>query len=776
MHYFGRIPAIMTLPLLALPSFVSAEIPASTLATQCVAAPDWLRNDPRATDIAPALHNALDTLQLDTLLVEANNVDVLRNQYASYSGDVELRYNQQLVRTERAEFNQQTGIFSASGGLLYVDDYIAVRGDSIEAALRDDRASIHDVDYYLRGTAARGYAGALNIQAENEVRTLDFEQASFTTCPGDRPAWEVRASSISMNEDDGWGSARGAQIRVLDVPVLYIPRFSFPITDERKSGVLYPTIDSSARNGIEIAVPYYFNLAPNYDATLTPRYMSQRGLMGMAEGRYLGAHQAGQANLEYLPSDNDRQSGASRYFWRAEHESQLNQNWSTYLDASQVSDVNYINDFGSSFANRADAHLYRRGQADYFNDSWQAQIQVEDFQMLGPYQSPYRTVPRLSSWYDSGLPGRQGWRANWHSEMTQFERQDGSPEQATRIHTEPGVTYLMRRPGWEWSAESRFLVTHYEQDQIENAQLVSRSITRTLPEFRLHGQINLERPFDFAGTEGIQTLQPQAQFLYTPYRDQRNIGIYDSVPLQEDYNGLFRKRRFSGLDRIADAQQMTLGATTSIFNQRAEELMRLSLGQIFYFSDSETQLFDETTQVADNTSELAADLDFRISSRWFFNSSLQYDNQLNQMQKSRSAVEYRKDDSNLVQLNFRQVRGLIGTETDVEQIGALGTWQLNSQWSVAGHWYRDLRNSATLDANLGVQYASCCWAVRVSGYRRIDRNFEGIQANQPMAPADFDNGISVQFVITGLSADRSDLAGMLQQGIFGYRRPFYLSN
>lgn len=771
MYYFGRIPTVMILPLLALPSFVSAEPPASTLATQCAAAPTWLSDDPRATDIAPALRQAVDTLQID-----ADNVDVLRNHYASYTGNVELRYNQQLVRTERAEFNQQSGLFSASGGLLYVDDYIAAQGASIEASLVDDHASIQDLDYYLQGTAARGSASALNINSENEVRTLDFAQSTFTTCPGERPVWEVRASSISMQEDEGWGSARGAQIRLFDVPVFYVPRFSFPITDERKSGVLYPTIRSSARNGLEIEVPYYFNLAPDYDVTLTPRFMSQRGLMGMAEGRYLSQQQAGQVNLEYLANDTDRTSSASRYFWRVEHESQLNQNWSTYVDASQVSDVNYINDFGSDFVNRAESHLYRRGQADYFNQNWQAQVQIEDFQMLGPYQAPYRTVPRLSAWYDSGLPGRQGWRANWHSEMTQFERQHGSPEQATRVHTEPGVTYQMRRPGWEWSAESRLLMTHYEQEQIENAQLVSRSITRTLPEFRLHGQINMERSFDFAGTEGIQTLQPQAQFLYTPYRDQRNIGIFDSVPLQDDYNGLFRKRRFSGLDRIADAQQLTLGATTSIFNQRAEELMRLSLGQIIYFSDSETQLFDASTQVADNTSELAADLDFRISSRWFFNTSLQYDNQLNQMQKSRSALEYRKDDSNLLQLNFRQVRGLIGTETDVEQLGVLGTWQMNSQWSVAGHWYRDLRNSSTLDANMGVQYSSCCWAVRLSAYRRIDRNFEGIRADQAMSPANFDNGISLQIVITGLGADRSDLAGMLQQGIFGYRRPFYLSN
>ncbi|MCL5050614.1 MAG: LPS assembly protein LptD [Firmicutes bacterium] len=772
MHLNGRIPTIFSVSLLTLSPVAAAQEAPAGLAAQCIAPPDWYSSDYSAADIAPAL-----SLAVPALSIQADHAEVLWQQQTSYSGNVTLNYQQQSLRTERAIYDQQTGRFEASGGIVYQDPQVAARGESVITDTVADTAELSQLDYYLRGTAARGSADRLFIAANDDsARQLSFQQASFTTCPGNTPVWEIRARQIQMNEDEGWGSARGAQIRLFDVPVVYIPRFSFPVTDERKSGLLYPTVRSSGRNGIEIEVPYYFNLAPNYDATIAPRLMTERGVMGVGEVRYMDTEQAGQVNLEYLHNDSSRQVNSARYFWRLEHEAQLNQNWSTYIDASQVSDVNYINDFGSAFVNRADSHLYRRGQANYVNARWQAQVQVEDFQLLGPYQNPFRTIPRLNTQYATETPRRQGWVFDWDSELTRFERQDGSPEQATRIHGEPGITYMMRRPGWEWSAESRLLMTHYEQELVEGDLLTRRSITRTLPEFRLHGQLNLERPFEFAGTQGIQTLQPQAQFLYTPYRDQRDIGVFDSVPLQDDYNGLFRKRRFSGLDRIADAHQVTLGATSSLFNQSAEELLRLSLGQIFYFSDSQTQLFDDSTQVEDNTSELAAELDFRISSRWFFNSSVQYDNQLNTMQKSRSALEYRKDENNLIQLNFRQLRGLTGTETDVEQVGALGAWQVSPQWSVAGHWYRDLRNSATLDANFGVQYESCCWAVRVSAYRRIDRNFEGIQAGLPLSPAEFDTGISLQFVITGLSADRSGLAGMLQQGIFGYRRPFYLSH
>lgn len=773
MHRTPYLSALAYLSWLLLSPSAQAEA-ASELALQCVAPPEWLP-DP---EISAALRRAVagNGDATDRVFIEADDFEGLRGQYLSYRGNVNLQYNDVLIETEQAEYHEERSEFIARGGLIYQDSYVAVRGESITGNSLTNEARITDLDYYLQDTAARGAAAELYIEERDDMRSLTFNDSSFTTCPGDRPVWEIRASQISLNEEEGWGLARGAQLRLLNVPVLYVPRFSFPVTDERKSGLLYPTIRSSSRTGMDVEIPYYFNLAPNYDATLAPRYMSERGLMGTAEGRYLSERHRGQINIEYLHRDNYRDDDSNRYYWRVEQEAHYNHNWSTYIDASAVSDVNYFNDFGSQFANRADSHIYRRGQANYFSDYWQAQLQVEDFQMLGPYQSPYRTLPRLSVWYDTGMPVRQGFQANWHSELTYFDRQDGWPEHATRFHTEPGVMYHMRYPGWEWSAEGRMLLTHYEQEQFEDDVLVRRSISRALPEFRWHGQINLERPFTVAGYNGTQTLQPQLQFLYTPYRDQRYIGIYDSVPLQDDYNGLFRKRRFSGLDRIADANQMTVGATTSIFNQRAEELMRLSLGQTFYFEDSRTQLFDQSTQITDNSSEIAAELDFRISSRWFLSSSVQYDNQLNQMQKSRSAVEYRKDESNLVQFNFRQVRGLIGSQTDVEQVGTLAAWELSSNWSVAGHWYRDLRNSSTLDANLGVQYSSCCWAVRVSAYRRIDRNFEGVQPNQTLVPAEFDNGISLQFVITGLSADSSSLSGMLQQGIFGYRRPFYLSN
>ncbi|WP_454671972.1 LPS-assembly protein LptD [Aliidiomarina sp. Khilg15.8] len=746
--------------LFALPS--QADMP-----EQCRVAPDWVQSGSAASDIRPALTNALQ--------VEANAINVQHGTYASFSGDVELLHNQQRVETQYAEYNQLSGHLTAQGGMYYSDGYVAVRGERIDAQVLTDEARIQQIDYHLLGTTAVGSAGELNLASRQRARELNFLDATFTTCPGDRPAWQVRAQRITMQEDQGWGTAHGAQIRLFDVPVFYIPQFSFPLTDARKSGLLYPTIRSSARNGLEIELPYYVNLAPNYDLTLTPRYLSERGLMGMLEQRYLSEDHRGQVNLEYLNNDASRAGDNSRSYWRVEHEAQFDKRWSAYLDASSVSDVNYFNDFGSQFASRADAHIYRRGQVDYQQENWRAQIQVEDFQMLGPYQNPYSTMPRVSFWHNSDAPAKQGFQTHWFTELAQFLRQDEN-EEATRLHTEPGISYQVRKPGWEWQAEGSMLMTHYEQERLVDNTLVSDSITRTMPELRWHGQLNLERPFSIDDKPGLQTLQPQVQFLYRPYRDQRDIGVYDSVPLQDDYNGLFRSRRFSGLDRIADANQMTLGATTSIFNQEAEELMRLSLGQIFYFDDSRTELFDEQTRIEDTSSEIAAELDFQLSDRWYFSVSAQYDSELNQMQKSRSAVEYRKDSSNLIQLNHRQVRGLIGSETDVEQLGLVTTWQVSPDWSIAGHWYRDLGNSRTLDANFGVQYERCCWAVRVSAYRRIDRNFDGVAQNQVLAPAEFDNGISLQFVISGLSGDRSSLASMLQQGIFGYRRPFYLSN
>ncbi|TRW48149.1 LPS assembly protein LptD [Aliidiomarina halalkaliphila] len=736
--------------------------PVGPPADQCRVLPSWLLELPARGE----LDGNASELEIRSF---ADRTQIDRNRFATMEGNVQLIQGDQFLRTDRAQLDQLTGKLSATGGLVYSDGYIAVRATEFHADSFEQAVQIVDSEYVLIPTGAIGRAGKIDIQAASGSREVTLHQGTFTTCPGDRPAWQIRASEITVNENESWGTAHHAQFRIFDVPILYIPRFSFPVTDERKSGFLYPTIRSSSRNGLEVEIPYYLNLAPNYDMTLSPRLMSERGIMGVVEARYLTPSHEGSTYVEYLDSDTSTSGNNSRSLWRVEHATEISSRWSSYLDIAQVSDVAYINDFGAPFANRADPNLYRRAQFDYRGNQTRAQIQIEDFQMLGPYRAPYRTLPRVSVQHEEGISNNL--TAHLHSEFSHFRNPINNSDYATRMHVEPSLRYRVVRPAWDWTADLHYLVTHYEQSSENPAQ---GSTTRALPQFRWHGQVNLER--QNTKREGFQTLTPQIQYLYVPFRDQNRIGIYDTILMQDNYHSLFRPRRFTGLDRIADAHQVTIGASTSFFDAHAEELMRFSLGQIIYLDESRTQLFDETSRITASNSEVAAELDFRLSSRWFASSAIQYDTDLSLVRKSRAAIEYRKDDGNLIQLNHRRVRGLVGTSEEVEQAGFLGTWALADDWRVASHWYHDLRSNRAMDAAIGVQYDRCCWSVRVSAYRRVDRNFEFLQPGEPLPPAEFDTGVSLQFILTGLGSSGPGMLDMLQQSIFGYRRPFYLNN
>lgn len=730
----------------------------------CHVVPSWVTDIPARTQSIRGTAFAADGI-----LVRADETNIEANRFAEFRGNVFFLQGDQRLTTESASFDQLTNQFNATGGLTYSDGYIAVRAADIEADSLTQIATIIDSEYFLIPNAAFGTAGRININASEGDRVVSLHDGTFTSCPGERPAWMIKAAQIDVGEEDSWGVAHHAQFRIFNVPVLYVPRFSFPLNDERKSGFLYPTVRSSARNGVELEVPYYFNLAENYDLTFTPRFMSRRGVMASTEVRYLSEQHEVNLTFALLPKDDVSNDNNSRSFWRLENNSDFSEQWSGYVDFAQVSDSAYINDFGSDFFNRADPHLYRRGQIDYNNGATRAQLQFEDFQMLGPYRAPYRTLPRASVWHEQPLTSN--FRLKMFSELSHFRNPEDHNDSATRWHAEPTLSYEVVRPAWDWQADLSYMLTHFEQTEDTTR---AASVTRYLPQFRWHGRIHLERPFN--NGSGLQTLTPQVQYLYVPQQDQTKIGIYDTILMQDNYHSLFRPRRFSGLDRIADAHQVTLGATTSFFDDNAEELLRFSLGQIIYLDESQTQLFDETSRVTASNSEVAAELDFQLSTRWYVSSAMQYDTDISSMRKSRVAVEYRKDHGNLIQLNHRRVRSLVGTSEDVEQVGLVAAWELADNWLVASHWYSDLRTNRTMDALVGLQYDSCCWSMRVSAYRRVNRNYDVTFADGPLLAADFDNGISVQFILTGLSNSASGMMNMLQQGIFGYRRPFYLSN
>ncbi|CAI8152941.1 MAG: LPS-assembly protein LptD [Pseudidiomarina mangrovi] len=707
-------------------------------------------------------------LPMGAIGVRADRADVASDtQVASFFGNVEVQLDEQQLWTEQAQINQQSGNINASGATRFSDGYVQVASENFRLNSAENRAYLSGARYQIGSTGAHGKADLLALEPQQVI----LSGSTFTTCPSDDPAWQLSAQTIQLNEDEAWGEAWHARFELFGVPVLYVPYINFPINDERKSGLLFPTIRSSQQNGFEVELPYYINIAANQDATITPRYMAERGLMMQAEYRYRSQNGGGEFNLSYLGNDKAYTSDNSRFQWRVEHQQVWSEQWRTYVHGVGISDDDYLSDFGSDFAGRADAQLYRHAQADYRSDSWRVTIRAEDFELLGNYRSPYRTLPQISSVYVAS--GALDLEYQVASEISHFRNQDDSRDYATRVHIEPQVRYHMERPGYDWLAEVGYSYTYYDQAE-DLASGRSANPSRGLPHVRWRGRLNFERLLSFAGKDYRQTLEPQVQYLWTPYRDQSGIGIYDATLMQDDYRGLFRARRFSGLDRIADANQVTVGASSSLYDSSSREVFRFSAAQIYYFEDSRTELLGNTGTVTASRSDLALESRIRISDRWYFNSALQYDMELNRTQKSQTAVEYRKDQANLVQFSHRNVTTLLGD--NIEQLGVQAVFELSPQWQLASNWYYDLGQKRTNDALFAVQYSDCCWAFRIGAYRRINRSVAEALGSPIVGTPEFDNGISVQFIIKGLGSDNRSLIDLLEQSLFGYRHPFHLSN
>lgn len=707
----------------------------------------------------------------DSLRIRSRQVELYDNQTARFSGGVEIIHRDTLLSAPQAYFSRNTQSMSAEGGIQYFNADMQVKGSNFQASLLDNKAILSDASYQFSTQAGRGFASSLTATEQQVI----LNQAYFTTCPEQDNSWALHASEINIEADEGWGEARNAVFRIKDIPVLYIPYMTFPVNDQRKSGLLLPKTDSSQRLGVEFELPYYLNLAENYDMTLTPRYMSKRGTQLKSQFRYLTPEHQGTIQLEYLNSDNEKPAGyGSRYLGHLSHRSDFTSRLRGYVDFTDVSDSSYIAELGSDYNNQSDTQLYREAALSYYGDYVHSQLRVQGFEILGNYNKAYTALPELS--FSSAAPLDLGSLLNfsWEAQYAHFRNDNALINYADRVHLEPKLHIPFITPALEINAEASLLYTYYQQNSDTDPQAIDQSVTRALPKVRIHSRLNLEREYEWFGEPALQTFEPQIQYLYIPYRDQSNIGLFDTTRLQDDYYGLFRENRYSGLDRINEANQLTVGWTTRFYDNTDNELFRFSLGQIFFLGEPEQQSDEFIDDLTSTESMLASEMVWHWYRRWYFSTAVQYDIDSKQLIKSHASLDYRADDKNLIQLNHRYSREVSGLE--IQQLGVLGTMPIADNWQIIGSYYRDITNHRMIDANIGIQYESCCWAVRLVARRRIQTNLDFMPETFNQM-SQLDSGIALQFVLKGFG-DKAGfgVSDMLSNGIFSYRRPYLLTN
>lgn len=728
----------------------------------------------------PMVINA-PTITDDSISITSKYASIEKDQIAHFSGGVMLIDKSQIVKADQLAFDRLLMTFNAQGNIHYQNQSIDILASELNANKKDKKSAMLNASYQLYGNPGHGSADELQISSAKGLSLLD---STFTTCVGDEPDWQIKASEIIISADGSVGEAYHAQIRFFDTPILYIPYFTFPVSKQRKSGFLYPKIGSSSNSGLEIETPYYWNIAPNMDATITPHYMSKRGMQLKTEFRYLSALQSGSINLEYLHKDNEIQSNNdARYLARIQHVGTFSDNFRAYIDYTTISDDNYLVDIGSREYNSNDAYLYQIGELSYFGEQWQTTLKLQDFEVLGNHQTSYKTLPHIEisnqQPFELLLINEIPAQLSLYSELTSFKAETKQQLSANRYHVEAGLSYPISTPAWFINSELKLMHTYYQQDNVQIDSRLTKTVNRTLPKVRFHSGVNFDRNLTLFGSSYTQTLEPQIQYLYIPEKDQSNIGLYDTTNLQDDYSGLFRDRRYSGLDRIAGANQYTWGVTSRILDQSNLEIFRLSAGRIQYLSDNNT--FDElintfnVNSLTSQQSSVAANLFYRLNHKWQISSDIQYNTKASFTNKSQASLNYQIDKYNSVQLNHRYTRNVSGNS--LEQVSLLANYAISKDWAFVGRLTQDIKSKHSIESYAGLQYESCCWAVRLAYHRYINSNLSDDGFFNEDRDA-FNSGFELEFIIKGLNGKQAAIGTqeMFNASIFGYKRPYYLQN
>lgn len=717
---------------------------ASTLAwgadpLSCRTGPEWLVNEQRLLDRIEA--NA----DPDAIVLEAGGFEAQfgAKPTAAMTGGVILRRGDRASGADSAEYDPESRALLLSGNVRYEDPDTLIASDSAEFAYDLGRILFRGAEFSLASDNARGSAGQLEINSRGR---LELDDVRYTTCPPGSNDWLLVAGDIDIDSREGVGTARSVKLRFQGVTILYAPYLSFPVGDARKSGILTPELGSTSRGGTEFRVPYYFNLAPNYDATLTPRLLTDRGLQAQGQFRYLTDSMSGRIDGEYL--DNDSAFNDSRSFIGVQHRTLFDNGWRNRVNYRSVSDSRYFEDLGGSLSLASTTHLNRSLSFDRYTRNLSIFGQVQAYQTIDdailPESEPYRRLPQLvvrGYW-----PDRLGGMAlGMDAELVNFDREVGVT--GWRFSASPSVELPIGTPAWFIRPGAAFDYTRY--DLHDTAQGQRSDPSRGLPIGSLDAGAVLERTM--ANSRRVQTLEPRMLYVHVPYREQADLPVFDTITPDLSLVQLYRKNRFLGADRIADTDQVSVGVTSRIIDiQTGQELASATIGQIRYLSESGVLLPGEEF-VANESSDYIAEMRFLLFDNVNFDVGHQWGTAGSGTTKSQARLQYRPASNKVLNIAYRFRRDAL------EQGDLSWSWPVASNWNFVGRYNYSFRDEELLEEFYGVEYESCCWGLRVVNRRHISTR-NGTR----------DSSFGLQLVLKGMSSVGTATDKILERGILGY--------
>ncbi len=712
-------------------------------------------------DLDTSLDPALADIEAESPRTELQG-DLIR-----FSGGLEARQGYRRIRASEAEYNRATGNATLLGdveirepGVLLLGATGSVDANSGEARLTANQFVLHD--QHLRGGA--------DLVVRRGDGVLELDDGYYSYCPPNSNDWQLIAGEIELDPDSGVGTARDAKISFEGVPIFYTPWIQFPLDDRRKSGFLFPEITDDSNGGLDLAAPYYFNLAPNMDATFTPRWITDRGLLSELEFRYLsdtfGSWELGGAYIggdEQYQLDVPGQDG-DRWLATADQRGLFGERWRTNIKFTRTSDDEYFNDIGTTtLQQKQSTHLLQRGEVDYLGDNWLASLRVESFQTIARdvVRDPYSKLPQLTL---ARTATEKSFAPNllWQSDYAYFDHDDEPT--GHRLYNEIGVNYPMK---WIWgfltpTAKYRQLNYSLDEDILFDGRVEDRPDVGA-PMLSLDGGLYFERDTRW----GLQTLEPRMYYLWSEREEKNALPNFDSSELTFTYNQLYRESRFSGNDRIDDSNQITVGLTTRLMDATTgNQKLAASLGQIVYFDDRLVGLNGIQQQDLTSSSAIAAELELALASNWDFRSAFLWNTDESELDQSTLQLGWRGDNGAVVNMgySFRRNPTTRNQGLDIDQVDVSAYWPINREWRVFLRSLYDLEADERLNDMLGIEYNSCCWRLRLVHQRYID---QATNRNQPVL-VEYENATYLEFQLKGLGGLGTRVSELLEEFIRGY--------
>ncbi|WP_310119134.1 LPS-assembly protein LptD [Paraburkholderia terricola] len=749
------VAALIAVPGL-MPALAHAQLVGEAAQPQPIDAPWGMR-------LAPQLEeHPLPAGQKPATFVLGDSTSGTTDQDMAAKGSAEVRRNTAVIKADALHYDQDTDMADAYGQVRVINNGNSFAGP--EAHLRVDSSEGYMSAPKYRFNITGGSGSAERVDLLDNERSV-FTKGTYTACAcADDPAWYIKGSEFDFDTGADEGVAYNSVLFFQGLPVFASPWLSFPLSGARRSGILPPTFSLSSSNGFELSVPYYFNIAPNRDLTITPRVISKRGVQVQSTFRYLSPTYAGSITGEFLP--NDRLTRTNRYALYIQHNQNFGNGFGGYIYYNKVSDNTYPEDLSSSvnqFMNGTQLLYQQEAGLTYNNGPWSVLAREQHWQTLTPSIAPYGREPQLNVKYAKYNVG--GFDFGAEADYTNFRITTQDMTQGQRVMFNPYLSYSVVGPGYFVTPKVQWHFASYNLNNISNDVPVGtpKNFNESIPTLTFDTGLIFDRSVRLFGQDYIQTLEPRLYYVYTPYRNQASAPLFDTADSDFGLAEIFTPNTFVGNDRIADANRLTAAITTRFINPATgDERARFVLAQQYYFQDQRVTLLPNQTSTQATHSDLIAGASIKLGAGFASETAFQYNADNNQLVKTSIGFGFSPGTNRVINVAYRYTRANTTLDNQpINQVLISGQWPLSHRVYGVGRFNYDLGGHRIVDGLVGLQYDADCWTLGAG----IQRYANGLNtSSQHQSSTRF----LAQLTFKGLSTVDNGLMTAFRNSVAGY--------